>query len=364
MEKGFLLLADGTLFTGKACGETGCAIGEVVFNTGMTGYEEVLTDPSYFGQITTMTYPLMGNYGVNKEDMESARIHLSGFLMRNLCETPSNFRSEGTLHAFLKKNGTVGLYGIDTRRLTRMLRECGVMNGAIGSGEPPLGREKEELLERIKAFSVKDAVQAVTRSDIKVWEPAGEMKYKVAIIDFGAKRNIMRSLLERGCQVSILPALADPKEYIEGQYDGIMLSNGPGDPAENREIIENLKQLLSSGVPTFGICLGHQLVALAAGAKTGKLKYGHRGANHPVRDNETGRCLITSQNHGYAVLKEDLPAGVKVSHENLNDGTVEGLSFDELPVFTVQFHPEAWPGPLDTAGLFNKFTKMMDKGGE
>lgn len=358
-KKAFLLLADGTVFEGFSIGAQGTTIGETVFNTGMTGYEEVLTDPSYYGQIVTQTYPLIGNYGVNSEDTESRCSWVKGYIVREECDEPSNFRCEGALDAFLKEQGVVGLCGIDTRRLTRIIREHGVMNGAITTKEGLANRSG--LLRQIRGYEIVNAVNSVTiaqKEEIK----AENGTLRVALLDYGYKKNILRSLLARGCSVTVYPALTEPEEILRGAPDGIMLSNGPGDPAECTQAIANLKVLTQSGMPIFGICLGHQLLALAHGAKTVKLKYGHRGANHPVKDLNRDRTYITSQNHGFAVVADSLPAQVgEVSHVNLNDGTVEGVRYRGGRMFTVQFHPEASPGPHDSAYLFDEFIGLMKK---
>ena len=361
MSKAYLLLADGTVFEGSAIGAKGTAIGETVFNTGMTGYEEVLTDPSYYGQIVTQTYPLVGNYGVNDEDPESARSWVRGYIVREECAYPSNFRCRGTLDDFLREQKVVGLCGIDTRRLTRMIREHGVMNGAITDDLS----HQDELIGKIRDYAITGAVEAVTAG--REYTVKGtEGGPKVALIDYGFKRNILRSLGKRGCTVTVYPASVTAQEVLSASPDGIMLTNGPGDPAECVQEAENLKTLFASGTPIFGICLGHQIMALAKGARTAKLKYGHRGANHPVKDLQHDRTYITSQNHGYAVLGETLdPAVGTVSHINLNDGTVEGIRYTGQPVFTVQFHPEASPGPHDCAYLFDEFLSMMkERGGK
>ena len=364
MKKAFLLLADGTLFTGHAVGAEGCAIGEVVFNTGMAGYQEVLTDPSYYGQTVCMTYPLIGNYGINFEDYESRKSWVSGFIMRELCEYPSNWRCKLTLDAYLKRQNVVGLAGIDTRTLTRRIRNAGVMNGLIYTeGYEPDAAKIEEM----KAYVIRGAVKAVTCAEPIVYpSDTGEVRLRVALYDFGVKYNIERELCRRGCEVTVVPAFTSPEELLAGSFDGVMLSNGPGDPAENTGIIANLKRLMDSGIPIFGICLGHQLLSLAVGAKTEKLRYGHRGVNHPVKDLDTGRTYITSQNHGYAVVGGTVPEGLaRVRYVNLNDGTVEGLEYQNRPVFTVQYHPEVCPGPMDTAYLFDRFVGNMEqaKGG-
>ena len=355
MSKAYLLLADGTVFEGTAMGAEGTTIGETVFNTSMTGYEEILTDASYYGQIVTQTYPLIGNYGVNGEDVESRRSWVKGYIVREVCDTPSNFRSEGTLDAFLKKQNIIGLCGIDTRRLTRMIREQGVMNGAITTDLS----QKDKLLEKLRSYVITDAVKSVSITE-KFTVEGKQGGLRVALLDYGYKKNILRSLVSRGCSVTVFPGLTPAKEILAAQPDGIMLSNGPGDPAENRDIINYAHVLAYSGVPIFGICLGHQIMGLAHGAKTVKLKYGHRGANHPVKDLRHDRTYITSQNHGYAVVGETLNRHIgEVSHINLNDGTVEGIRYMNRPVFTVQFHPEASPGPHDSGYLFDEFIALM-----
>jgi len=347
-----LTLEDGTRFVGQSFGAKTDKTGEVVFNTGMTGYQEVLTDPSYHGQIVTMTYPLIGNYGINDEDPESARPQVSGFIVREVCEQPSNWRSEGDLSTYLKQHGICGLYDIDTRALTRIIREKGTMRGIITQDEPT-----DAQLQTMKAYECKLPVDQVTCKEKYVYS-GGDIK--VAVLDYGLKRNIIRSLKKRNCAVTVYPARTSADEILSGGYDGVMLTNGPGDPKDNAEVIENLK-LIVGKLPIFGICLGHQLLSLAMGADTEKLKYGHRGANHPVKDLEKDRVYITSQNHGYTIVEDTLPAGLIVSHRNWNDRTIEGLRYKDHNMFTVQFHPEASPGPEDTAYLFNEFIEMMGK---
>ena len=363
----YLILANGRVFRGQSIGCPGTTIGEVVFATGMVGFEETLTDPSYYGQIITQTYPLIGNYGMNHEDVESTKIWARGYIVREACKTPSNFRSEETLDAFLKKYGIVGIEGIDTRSLTRTLRESGVMNGAITTEFDPEAEPEKvaELMPQIKAYAVTEAVKTVTYREAKTYEPTaqgawGETPLHVALLDLGCKNNIVRCLQKRGCRVTVLPGTTTAAELAALNPDGLMLSNGPGDPAENVEIIKNIGEMLDSGIPAFGICLGHQLTALAAGAKTCKLKYGHRGANQPVSHISGKRTFITSQNHGYAVEGETLPAGVgQVSYRNANDGTCEGVDYFRWNCFTVQFHPEANGGPKDTEFLFDEFVSRM-----
>ena len=358
VKKAYLLLADGTLFEGTAVGYEGQSIGEVVFNTGMAGYQEVLTDPFYYGQVVTMTYPLIGNYGINFDDYESRKSWVSGFIMREMCEYPSNWRCKVTLDEYLKAQKVVGLAGIDTRRLTRKLRGEGVMNGVIYTeGFEP----DEQTIAEMKAYVVKDAVKTVTCDENIVYPADGETKYRIALFDYGVKYNIERELCKRGCEVTVVPAYTKPEDVV-GKYDGVMLSNGPGDPAENVEIVANLKELLKSDMPIFGICLGHQLLALANGFKTEKLKYGHRGTNQPVQNLETGRVYISSQNHGYAVVSSTIDPEVADEYfNNVNDRTCEGVRYKKIPAFSVQFHPEACGGPRDTAFLFDKFFEMMGK---
>ena len=354
-KKATLILADGTVFEGRAFGAEGCTVGEIVFTTAMTGYQETLTDPSYCGQIVTQTFPLIGNYGVNKTDPESNGSAVFGYIVREHCEEPSNFRCEGSLDEYLKSLGIVGIYDIDTRKLTKIIRESGVMNGAIVSGD----YDKEKLLEEIRAYKVGVVVPKVSVRE-KEFYPAENPKFNVVLMDYGYKFNIRRELQKRGCNVTVMPCNASADEIRALSPDGIMLSNGPGDPQDNVEAINTLRELIPEKIPTFGICLGHQLLALANGAKTEKLKYGHRGGNQPVKDLALDKTFITSQNHGYAVISESVPAAAgKVSHINGNDGTCEGVRYTNAPAFTVQFHPEACGGPHDTSYLFDEFIKLM-----
>ncbi|MFR2956291.1 MAG: carbamoyl phosphate synthase small subunit [Lachnospiraceae bacterium] len=354
--KAFLILEDGTVFTGQSIGAPREVISEIVFNTSMTGYLEVLTDPSYAGQAVVMTYPLIGNYGICYEDMESDRPWLDAFIVRELSRIPSNFRSEDTIQNFLLKYDIPGIAGIDTRALTKILREKGTMNGCITTDEH---YQIDDILPKLKAYTTGKVVEKVTCKEKYVLEGDGP---KVALLDLGAKRNIARSLNERGCEVTVYPALTSAEEILAANPDGIMLSNGPGDPKECTSVIEEIRKLYASDIPIFAICLGHQLMALANGADTHKMKYGHRGGNHPVRDLSDGRVYISSQNHGYVVDTDNLDPSVAVpAFENVNDGTNEGLSYTGKNIFTVQFHPEACPGPRDSAYLFDRFMKMMEE---
>ena len=355
--KAYLILEDVTVFEGTSIGSSREVISEIVFNTSMTGYLEVLTDPSYAGQAVVMTYPLIGNYGICREDMESRQAWPDGYIVRELSRIPSNFRSGDTIDHFLKEQDIPGISGIDTRALTKILREKGTMNGMITTnGDYDL----EEVKEKIRQYTVKGVV--LKTSVKKPYVLPGDGK-KVALLDCGAKDNIARNLNKRGCEVTVYPADTPAEEILKINPDGIMLSNGPGDPAENVGIIEEVRKLYESSVPIFAICLGHQLMALATGAKTYKLKYGHRGGNHPVKDLETGRVYITSQNHGYAVDEESLDPSVAVpAFVNVNDKTNEGLKYVGKNIFTVQYHPEACPGPLDSGYLFDRFMRMMEEG--
>lgn len=353
--KAYLILEDGTVFTGTSIGSEREVISEIVFNTSMTGYLEVLTDPSYAGQAVVMTYPLIGNYGICHEDMESAKPWPDGYIVRELSRIPSNFRSEDTIQNFLKEHDIPGICGIDTRALTKILREKGTMNGMITTKEYT---DFSEPIKRMKEYIVTGVVLKTTTKEKYVLPGTGK---KVALMDYGAKRNIARSLNQRGCEVTVYPADTPAEEVLAGNPDGIMLSNGPGDPKENTAIIREVKKLYESDVPIFAICLGHQLMALANGMDTHKLKYGHRGGNHPVKDLETGRVYISSQNHGYVVDTDNLDPSVAVpAFVNVNDSTNEGLKYVGKNIFTVQYHPEACPGPLDSGYLFDRFLKMME----
>lgn len=390
MSKAFLVLADGTVFEGQSIGAKGSSIGETVFTTGMTGYLETLTDPSYFGQIVTQTFPLIGNYGIIPEDYESKKSWVSGYIVRELCDLPSNFRCSGDLDSFLKNQNIIGICGIDTRALTKKLREAGVMNGMIISNSDETPIVNDELLSKIKAYRVEKSVETVSTNKLgirnaelgiddgfikynsiaKTWPETNHnifhIKKPVRIVlwDFGAKHNIQRELEKRGAEVIVVPYSYTAEDILKLNPDGIMLSNGPGDPADNVGVIAEIKKMCDAAkegkVVIFGICLGHQMLALARGAKTSKLKYGHRGGNHPVKDMETGRVYISSQNHGYAVENDTLPSYAKLAFTNSNDGTCEGVTYTDIPAFSVQFHPEACGGPHDTNYLFDKFVNMID----
>ena len=397
MSKAFLVLADGTVFEGQSIGAKGSSIGETVFTTGMTGYLETLTDPSYFGQIVTQTFPLIGNYGIIPEDYESKKSWVRGYIVRELCDLPSNFRCSGDLDSFLKNQNIIGICGIDTRALTKKLRETGVMNGMIISNSDETPIVNDELLAKIKAYRVEKSVETVSCSELgirnaelgiddgfikynsiaKTWPETNHNIYhikkpvRIVLWDFGAKYNIQRELEKRGAEVIVVPYSYTAEDILKLNPDGIMLSNGPGDPSDNVGIIREINKLCEynlrlsgeatrNSLPIFGICLGHQMLALARGAKTSKLKYGHRGGNHPVKDMETGRVYISSQNHGYAVENDTLPSYAKLAFTNSNDGTCEGVTYTDIPAFSVQFHPEACGGPHDTNYLFDKFVNMID----
>lgn len=351
MKKRYLVLADGSVFQGWAFGADCTAVGELVFSTAMEGYVETLTDPSYCGQIVMQTFPLIGNYGVMEEDFEG-KPWLRGYVVKEWCDAPSNFRCQYSVDEFLKRNNIPGLFGVDTRELTNRIREHGVVNAMLTDTVPG-------DLSEIAAYAVRGAVDQVTAQTIQTVPADGPETYHVVLIDYGAKRNIVRSLTARGCRVTVVPAGTQAAEILTLHPDGIMLSNGPGDPAENTACIETLKALLGRK-PMFGICLGHQLLALACGGRTEKMKYGHRGGNQPCRDLETGRTYITSQNHGYAVVSGSVPGG-RERFVNANDGTCEGLDYPDLDAFTVQFHPEACGGPKDTSFLFNRFLDRMGR---
>jgi len=358
--KAFLILEDGTVFTGTHIGFEKEIVSEIVFNTSMAGYPEVLTDPSYAGEAVCMTYPLIGNYGVCREDMESERAWPDGFIVRELSRTASNFRTDMTIQEFLAEQKIPGIAGIDTRALTKILREKGTMNGMITTDE---SYDLSVILPRLKQYTTKRVVEKVTCShkyDIKGTKGLNGTGKRVALFDFGAKKSIALSLAGRGCDVTVYPAFTKAEEILADTPDGIMLSNGPGDPKECTEIIAEIKKIYDSDIPVFAICLGHQLMALATGADTYKMKYGHRGGNHPVKDLKTGRVYISSQNHGYVVDTDKLDPEIAVpAFVNVNDGTNEGLSYTGKNIFTVQYHPEACPGPQDSGYLFDRFIEMM-----
>jgi len=348
-----LLLEDGTLFTGRSFGAEGTTVGEVVFNTGMTGYQEALSDPSYCGQILTMTYPLIGNYGVNRDDFERFRPFVAGFVVRRHEPVPSNWRAQAPVDAMLKEYGIIGISDIDTRMLTRILRQSGTMKGLLTTEDAPV----ETLMERLRATELpRDQVARTSTKEVHVCPGDGE---RIVLIDYGSKNGILRELLRRGCHVIVVPHDTTAEEILRMNPDGVQLSNGPGDPKDVPYAVETIRRLLGK-VPIFGVCFGHQLLALACGADTEKLKFGHRGGNHPVKDLETGRCIITSQNHGYAVRAASVEGtDLVVTQINNNDQTVEGLRHRRHPAFSVQYHPEATPGPYDSSSLFDRFLEMI-----
>lgn len=348
----YICLANGQIFEGKRFGASGEITGELVFTTGMGGYIETLTDPSYFGQIVMQTFPLIGNYGFIDEDMESTKSYVSAYIVREYCKEPSNFRCGKTLDDYLKENNIIGVYDVDTREITKIIRESGVMNAVICS-DP-----RKADFDKIKEYKITDAVKS-TSVEKPCLVPSKNHKYNVVLIDYGKKDNIPRELAKRGCNVAVVPYNTKAEDILKLNPDGIMLSNGPGDPSDNEECIDELKKLIGK-VPIFGICLGHQLLALAMGGKTIKLKYGHRGVNQPVKNLKTGRTYISSQNHGYAVINEDIEkAGGVISYVNANDGTNEGVDYPDKKAFSVQFHPEACSGPHDTRFLFDRFIDMI-----
>lgn len=350
----YLILENGKVFEGKAFGAEKETMGELVFTTAMTGYLETLTDPCYFGQVVMQTFPLIGNYGVIPADFESDVPSLNAYIVREWCQVPSNFRCEGNLDTFLKKSGIPGIYGIDTRALTKIVRENGTLNCKLSYSS----EVSEKELEEIKNYTVANAVESTTVKAKQSFE-AENAEYSVVLIDLGARHGVESELLKRGCSVTVVPASASAEEIAGMNPDGIVLSDGPGDPVKNTKLIEELKKLCESKVPVFGISLGHQVLALAKGAKTEKLKYGHGGASQPVKEIETGRILITSQNHGYTVANGSLPECAAVSYENSNDGTCEGIAYSDAPAFSVQFRPGADGGPLETAFLFDRFVNMI-----
>ncbi|SPB18753.1 carbamoyl phosphate synthase small subunit [Caballeronia novacaledonica] len=365
-----LALADGTVFRGQSIGAAGSTIGEVVFNTAITGYQEILTDPSYARQIVTLTYPHIGNYGVNAEDVEATKVHAAGLIIRDLPVLASNFRSEQTLSDYLKAQGVVAIAGIDTRKLTRILREKGAQNGCILAGTDDEAKALG-LARSFPGLAGMDLAKVVsteknyewTQTEWRLGSGYGKQeapKFRVVAFDYGVKFNILRMLAERGCHVTVLPAQSTAADALALNPDGIFLSNGPGDPEPCDYAIAATKAFIERGIPTFGICLGHQIMGLAVGAKTMKMKTGHHGANHPVKDMEDGRVVITSQNHGFAVDASTLPANAKVTHVSLFDGTLQGFALTDKPAFCFQGHPEASPGPHDIAYLFDRFIKLME----
>ena len=372
-----LALADGTVFIGTSIGAPGSTTGEVVFNTSLTGYQEILTDPSYCRQIVTLTYPHIGNYGINQEDIEAGKVHAAGLIIRDLPLIASNFRSTITLSDYLAREGTVGIADIDTRQLTRLLRTKGAQNGcilALAPGQDVTAALKDQAIAQAKAAPAMtglDLAQVVSASARTEWTETewqlgtgyGKLespRYHVVAYDFGVKKNILRMLAERGCKVTVVPAKTPAAEVQKLKPDGVFLSNGPGDPEPCDYAIAATRELIEAGYPTFGICLGHQILALASGAQTFKMKFGHHGANHPVKDLDTGRVSITSQNHGFAVDEKSLPAHLRATHVSLFDGTVQGLARTDKPAFCFQGHPEASPGPHDIGYLFDRFTGLMD----
>jgi len=372
--KALLILTDGTVYEGINIGAQGTATGEVVFNTSMTGYEEILTDPSYAGQLVALTYPLIGNYGINDDDVESIRPQAAGFIVKEMCDSPSNYRCTSGGDEYLKQNNLVGIQGIDVRALVKKLRDYGVMMGMITTEHT--AEAGLEILRSIPDYDSGTYARDVSTTTIYQWQngenapqealpaqgdaPSGKAG-RVVVLDYGTKFNILRSLTERDLEVVVLPYSATPQDVLAWNPDGVMLSNGPGDPRSLQEEVDNIRELLSlkPELPVFGICLGHQLLGRAYGGETYKLKFGHRGANHPVKDLTTGKVHITSQNHGYALDADTLPEDVEVTHLNLNDNTVEGLRHKTKPVFSVQYHPEASPGPKDNAHLFDKFAASV-----
>lgn len=377
-EQALLALADGTIFQGISIGAAGHTVGEVVFNTSLTGYQEILTDPSYARQMVTLTYPHIGSYGVNAEDVEARKVHASGLIIKDLPIRASNFRSSMTLTQYLQREGTVAIANIDTRQLTRVLRTKGAQNGCIltlSAGEviTPADRERAiELAQAAPSMSGLDLAQVVSQGDITEWTEGEwalgtgfaqlkDPRFHVVAYDYGVKRNILRMLVSRGCRVTVVPARTPAADVLAMKPDGVFLSNGPGDPEPCDYAIAATRTIIDAGIPTFGICLGHQIMALASGARTFKMKFGHHGANHPVKDLDDQRVSITSQNHGFAVDETSLPANLRPTHVSLFDGTLQGLARTDKPAFCFQGHPEASPGPHDIAYLFDRFTALMEK---
>jgi carbamoyl-phosphate synthase small subunit len=370
-----LALADGTVFHGRAIGALGSTTGEVVFNTAMTGYQEILTDPSYAGQIVTLTYPHVGNTGVNREDIESGRVFAAGLVIRDLPAMESNWRATGTLGDYLRENNVIGIADIDTRKLTRILREKGAQNGCIVAGPTPGAADAGNAIAKARAapsMAGLDLAKVVSCTQSYDWSEGGwaldggfrkapAAQFHVVAYDYGIKHNILRLLADRGCKLTVVPAQAKARDVLALRPDGVFLSNGPGDPEPCKYAVSAIRAIVDSGMPTFGICLGHQLLGLASGARTVKMKFGHHGANHPVLDRDTGQVLITSQNHGFAVDAATLPANVRVTHVSLFDGSLQGIARTDRPAFGFQGHPEASPGPHDLKYLFDRFVKSMAK---
>ena len=368
-----LALADGTVFRGKGIGAIGSSVGEVVFNTAMTGYQEILTDPSYCRQIVTLTYPHIGNTGVNREDCEAAKVHAAGLVIRDLPQVVSNFRSEQSLDAYLRSEGIVAIADIDTRKLTRLLREKGAQAGCLVTGDA--AADADAAIAQARAFpglAGMDLAKVVTADRSYPWQEgewqlgsgyaaAQSPRFHVVAYDFGVKRNILRMLAGRGCRLTVVPAQTPAAEVLALRPDGVFLSNGPGDPEPCDYAIAAIREFLERRLPTFGICLGHQLMGLAAGGRTMKMKFGHHGANHPVKDLDTGQVLITSQNHGFAVDPDSLPGNLRVTHVSLFDGSLQGLAWTDRPALCFQGHPEASPGPHDVSYLFDRFIKLIDE---
>ena len=375
MRPALLALEDGSLFFGEAIGISGQAVGEVVFNTAMTGYQEILSDPSYARQIITLTYPHIGNTGTTSDDMESARVYATGLVIRDLPVQSSNWRADQTLPEFLRKQKVIGITGIDTRRLTRLLREKGAQNGCIVAAQEGEKIDKKAALAQAREFAGlkgMDLAKVVSAKTAYPWTDGGwdlasgyrkdpAVRFEVVAYDYGIKRNILRMLADRGCAVTVVPAKTPASEVLAMQPHGVFLSNGPGDPEPCTYAIEAIRTIVATGLPVFGICLGHQLLALASGARTLKMKFGHHGANHPVQDLDSGKVMITSQNHGFAVDETNLPATLRVTHRSLFDGTIQGLARTDQPAFCFQGHPEASPGPHDVSPLFDRFIHLIEK---
>lgn len=362
-KKAILVLEDGRIFRGESFGAEGETFGEMVFNTSMTGYQEILTDPSYAGQIVCMTYPLIGNYGVNEEDTESRRPWVEGFVVRESSKTRSNWRSTESLDSYLKRHKIVGIEHIDTRALVRHIRSKGAMRAAISS----IDLDEKSLLEKVLSspeMKNRELASSVTIEESFDYEATGEEKFHVVAYDFGVKTNSLREFAKFGCRITVVPAETSAREVLALKPDGIFLSNGPGDPAAMRQVVNEIKKLTESNVPMFGICLGHQILGQTFGGKTYKLKFGHRGGNQPIKDLTTGKIEIASHNHGFAVSNQDLPENIEITHINLNDQTVAGLRHKTLPIFSVQYHPESAPGPHDSEYLFRRFIELMQEKSE